>query len=743
MIKRHLKRQLNLAQVVMLGTAGAIGAELFVLTGHAAGISGPAAILAFFIGGVISYSIAINYCEMGTAFPVTGGAMTYVREAFGNNLLSFLVGSMDCISSVFYATLSAVGFAYSLAVFIPALPIIPTAIGILLLFTLLNVFGVTQVGNVQIVLGVLLLLLFAIYFFTGFASPSGFQLKTFMPDSRFFIGSGLWQNIYLILRTIALIYVAFVGFEVIADDAEEIKNPNKVLPQGILISLTLVIVINVAAVLVTMGNVPWQELAKSQTPLTDAVQHFLPSFGVPLMGFAGLIATLTTINSSMLSATREAFTLSRDGVWPKTLSRLSWFRTPYVAIIFVGVAACFISLLGAVDFLSFISSSGYLFVLFCASLAMIRLRKIYPNMPRPFRAPLFPLTAYIAAGLCFIIIAFTDWKALVFGAGVLAVFAIFYYGRKILQKNALIKAGERATPEQRILVAIANPSTVTNRIRLAGMIARASANTTLCAFSVLTPPEKMSAGLTDQFMAQKRNEQRKALHHVLQSFDEADVPVFSKLSIANSVTQGLLTEIKRYGNIKLLLMGLPSNMEPDSLSNNVVNEMLISAKTNVAVFLDRGFTSLSPILVPVSDGPNSKLALRLALELALPGKYPVRILHIVLPGKEIDDFEDELLQLRESIETEIGFVPSEVAFCVIQAKSVLEGILSETRSTQCGLLVMGSSDEWERRDRLFGEIDDQVILNVPCSVLVARHYESTPIAWMRRQMERLNGKHDH
>jgi amino acid transporter len=123
MAKRRLKRQLSLMQVVMLGAAGTIAAEIFVLTGHAAAMVGPALVLALVVGGVLSYSVALNYCELATTFPETGGAMTYVREAYGANLLSFLVGSMDCLSSTFYSALSAVGFAYSLRVFIPSLPV--------------------------------------------------------------------------------------------------------------------------------------------------------------------------------------------------------------------------------------------------------------------------------------------------------------------------------------------------------------------------------------------------------------------------------------------------------------------------------------------------------------------------------------------------------------------------------------------------------------------------------------------
>ena len=109
----------------MLGTAGTIAAEIFVLTGHAAGIAGPEAVLALVLGGVLTLSIALNYCELATTYPVTGGAMTYVGEGFGKGLLMFLVGSLDALSSTFYAALSAVGFAISLSVFVRGLPIVP------------------------------------------------------------------------------------------------------------------------------------------------------------------------------------------------------------------------------------------------------------------------------------------------------------------------------------------------------------------------------------------------------------------------------------------------------------------------------------------------------------------------------------------------------------------------------------------------------------------------------------------
>jgi APA family basic amino acid/polyamine antiporter len=129
----------------------------------------------------------------------------------------------------------------------------------------------------------------------------------------------------------------------------------------------------------------------------------------------------------MLSATREAFTLGRDGVWPRMFSKLSRFRTPVVAIVIIGGISALIAVIGIVDFLSYISSSGYLFVLFWGSLSLVRLRKKYPDVVRPFKVPFFPLPAYAAGATCLLIIAFADWRALLFGAGVLGLFSLAYY----------------------------------------------------------------------------------------------------------------------------------------------------------------------------------------------------------------------------------------------------------------------------------------------------------------------------
>lgn len=722
MNKRTLKRQLNLIQVVMLGTAGAIGAQLFVLTGYGAALAGPAFALAIVIGGLLSYSIALNYGELATMFPETGGAMTYVREAWGRNLLSYLVGSLDCLSSTFFAALSAVGFAYSLQIFFPALPIVPTAIGIILFFVVLNLLGVGNIGNAQIVLGGALLFLLLAYIALGFILPGGFRWETFVPNGKFFIYNTNWDNFYTLLSTVALAYVAYIGFEVIADDAEEIKNPDRALPLGILISLTVLIVLYPLIVLVTLGTIPWTELAGSETSMTDAAEQFLPVWGPIALGVGGIIATLTSLNTALLSATREAFTLSRDGMWPRILSRMGRFRTPYVSVLVIGSIVMAVAAIGLVDFLSYISGSGYLFVLFWSNLALIRLRKRYPNLRRPFKVPLFPLTAYLAVASCFIIISFTEWSALAFEAGLLLTLTFVYYVAPFAQRLYLTNIQPLKNMKDRILVPIANPRSGARLVNMASILTQASEGTSICVFRVQTEiaAHKILPHLSDEILreAYKRN-----------------VPLYIKNQPADTIAAGILGEIETHPNIKFVLMGWPGPLKSDSDSKNPVKTLLEKAPTNVAVLLTRHPGKIRHILVPIGGGPHSRLALRMAYEIADQESAQLTALHVYSMSVEPADVEDKLAFLREVVVDELGSIPARLKLCVVQSERVTDGVLQEAHQHQYDLLVMGASEEYGFRTRLFGSVDDWVVEHIEhCSVLLVRQHEAAPIRWLRRNI---------
>jgi len=190
-------------------------------------------------------------------------------------------------------------------------------------------------------------------------------------------------------------------------------------------------------------------------------------------------------------------------------------------------------------------------------------------------------------------------------------------------------------------------------------------------------------------------------------------------------------------------MGWPGPLDPQTLPDNAVNVVIRKAPTNVAVLLDRGCREVQRILVPVGGGPHSRLAIRLAYEIAEREDAELTVLYCFCrqgesrSPAEVEEMEDELLLLRETIEDELGSVPARIATRVAYAHSVPAGILAETCRQPYDLVAMGASEEWPLETQLFGSIDDQLAIQVPCSVLLVRRHEPAVIAWVRRQAKRI------
>jgi amino acid transporter/nucleotide-binding universal stress UspA family protein len=739
MAKRKLKRQLNLLQVIMLGTAGTIAAEIFVLTGHVATIAGPETVLALILAGLMTLSIALNYCELATTFPVTGGAMTYVGEAFGKGWLMFLVGSLDCLSSTFYAALSAVGFAISLEIFLPGIPIIPIAILVILFVGLMHIRGVSNVGNFQILLGAFLMAVFAAFVFKGFTSLNGFQMDIFLSGRSVFENQSVWAHIGRMLSAIALTYNAYVGFEVIADDAEEVRNPNKNIPIGILVSLLLTTLIYTSVSMVAIGTVPFSQLAGSDTALTDAATRFWPSIGVPLMGAAGIVATLTSVNSAMLSATREAFSLSRDRVWPRTFSRLSHWRTPWMAILMVVVVSALVAAVGIVDFLSFISSAGYMFVLFWATLAMPRLRKKFPDIVRPFKVPLYPLTVVAAALAGVLIISFANPQALMFLGAVMVLLSIWYFiANRTKARRELNARLEYQEGGGKVMIAAKNPETARSLTKVATKLVNQQEDTGILIFSVVKTPINLDSSDVPALVKEKNQLQQQLLEQVTPIAVKENVPIYAKLRAASRVEEGIFSELSRHKDINLVMLGVPEERAKLEHPHNILKEVNMMANRNVAVLRDKGLPDeIKRILVPVGSGPNARLALQMARDITLPGEAEIVALRLVLGNADEERMEDEELQLHEIVEQELGEFAEKIIFKIKRAESVADEILKECQEGDYDLLIIGSAEEVLVPDQVFGKLNDYLLDVVPCSMLIVRRYQTGTSLWMRKQLKKI------
>lgn len=635
------------------------------------------------------------------------------------------------------------GFAYSVQIFFPSLPLIPVALAAIAFFTILSMFGVSLVGNIQIVLGGTLLLVFSVFIFFGFINPGGFRWETFIASSKILDLQHPLAFIGLMFMTIALTYNAYVGFEVIADDAEEVSNPNRNIPRAILISLTICLVVYTLVSFITLGVVPINELAGSGTALTDAIKRFLPGIGVVLMAAAGIIATLTSINSAMLSATREAFTLSRDGTWPRSFSRLSPWRTPFIAILMIGVISGLIAAIGLVEFLSFISSAGYLFVLFFGSLSLVRLRKRFPNIERPFKVPLYPLTAWMAAGACVLIVSFSDPRALIFLAGVLVLFSIYYFISRALKRKKTLNHSYLESRSSRILVPVANPKTADGLMRIASIIVERAKDASICVFAGTSIFSNKKNGVNGSLLPLNNPQTNDLINKIARLAQKSGAALYTKLQSTKDLAQSILDEIHIEGKVDLVLMGWPGKLNKASLAHNVVNEVLISAKTNVAVFQQKQLRQIKNILVPVGGGTHSRLAIQMAYEIAEMERARLHVLRTCPSIYNQEEVEDQKCVLEEIVEDELGYIPRSLKIDVVMADSLATGILQNMNAFRYDLLVIGASDEWTSRRYLFGKVDDQIVEQAPCSVLMVRRYEPVIIHWFHRQIKKVAEKNNH
>ena len=742
MTNRRLVRTLGLAHTLMLGIGGTMGAGVFVLIGHAAGMVGPALILTFLVAGLLEFFTALDYAELSSSYPIAGGGYAYVSQA-REGFLPFSVGWVSWFGAMFYCALCGVGFALSLRIFLPGLPVSATAVGIVAIFTIINLRGSEEVGRTQVILAGLLLASLTGYVLLGLALPDGFTWARFYEGGGFFIHKGAVNNVVKIFQTIGLIHVLYVGFEVIGTAAEEVKNPGRNIPIAIMTTLCICIVVYCAVAFVSLGVVSVETLKNSSAPLAQAASHFLGRFGAPLMGLAGLVATLSSLNTAMISSTRIALALSRDGYLPSFLARVHpRLKTPLPAILLSGglIAAC--AATGREVFLSYVANFGYLYLLVFANLALVWLRRKFPEQKRPFKVPFYPALPIVAAGTCVLMGAFIEPEALALGGGLLALGLIVYQLRRPVSRAVEVAVQTVEAARHEILVPVANPLTAESLIKMAVILGRAREDSTLAALSVVKIPETTPLELAQDFLDRRENRRKALLKRVADYAHEQGVPARTLLRATRGISSGILGVAEARSGVGLILMGWRGQLTTQRVAGSVVKDVVYGAKCDVAVLRNRGVGEgdIKQVLVPIGGGPHARLALRLAWDIAGAGGGSLTALRI-LPEAGKVDMKTEMDVLHQLVEDVLGEIPEEVTFSLRRNNSIVEGILAESAQVadraSYDLIAIGASEEWFLKDRLFGSIPDRVADGADCSVLMVRRYEPAPVSWLRRTADKI------
>ena len=425
----ELERTIGLAGGLAIGIGTMIGAGIFVFPGLAANNAGLAATLSFAIGGAVALLVALPTSELATAMPRSGGGYYFVSRGMGT-ASGAVVGLGLWLGLMFASAFYLVGLGhYASAVFAElgvGLPVDPV-IGIGLLFgaalTLLSIGGTENTATLQnIVVGVLLVVLTgflsygvldAVGVFGGESVPEAFFSRGYFP----------------VLTTAALVFTSYLGFAQVATVAGEIKQPGRNLPLAMVGSVLVVTVFYVVTIFVATSAFGADRLGQfGETAMAEVARDLLGLPGAVAILAAGLLATFSSANASILSASRAVYALSRDTLLPRKASEVNLrYGTPHVALLAAGGPILVLVATGRVELLAEVASFLHLIMYGLICVALIVLRRRDPEWYSPsYRVPGYPVVPAAGALASVGLIAFMKPASIGIGIVVMLVSYLWY-----------------------------------------------------------------------------------------------------------------------------------------------------------------------------------------------------------------------------------------------------------------------------------------------------------------------------
>jgi basic amino acid/polyamine antiporter, APA family len=454
-----LRRELGPLDLVVFGVGVIIGTGIFVLTGKAAGtLAGPAIALSFVAAGIACGLAALCYAEFASTVPVAGSAYTFSYASLGE-LVAWIIGWDLMLELALGAATVASGWSdYFRVVCHDTLGInLPAWVDgshhnlvaalLVLAITAVLCLGVKVSTRVNATIVAIKLTVVLLVIVAGLFYVKGSNLHPFIPPSGSRPAPGgdvttsLLHDIGIstgtfgiggIFSAAALVFFAYIGFDIVATAAEETKNPQRDLPIGIFGSLAICTLLYVAVSLVVTGMVPFDQI-KLKAPLAEAFRSVGESTIAQVISI-GALAGLTTVTLIlMMGQSRVFFAMSRDHLLPPVFSRVSRrFRTPYRTTIVTGFFVAVMAFLLDLQTLAELVNIGTLFAFIVVSIGVVVLRRTRPDLERAYRTPavpLVPILAVLASLWLMLNLPTATWER--FGIWMVIGFVVYFaYGRR-------------------------------------------------------------------------------------------------------------------------------------------------------------------------------------------------------------------------------------------------------------------------------------------------------------------------
>lgn len=371
----ELRRDLKLLDAVGVGFGAIVGAGIFVVTGVAAGIAGPALLVGLFLAGIAATANALSSAQLAAEYPQSGGTYEYGYRVL-NPWLGFAAGWLFLAGKIAGAGTVALGLAGYLDGLVPGLPPRAIAVGAVVLFTALNYFGIRRSSRVNLLIVAVSLTTLLVFVVVGAASFRPANLQPFAP-----------AGIRGILESAALLFFAYTGYARIATLGEEVHEPRRTIPRAVGITIGGAILLYFAVAIVAVGAAGAEGMAATAAPLqVAAAASGMPWLAV-VVSVGGLTAMLGVILSQLLGLSRMAFAMARRGDLPRVLHHVHpGYGVPDRAVLLIGAIAAVVAATGTLAGVAAAAAFTILLYYAIANLAALRMparAKLYSDaVPR-------------------------------------------------------------------------------------------------------------------------------------------------------------------------------------------------------------------------------------------------------------------------------------------------------------------------------------------------------------------------
>jgi amino acid transporter/nucleotide-binding universal stress UspA family protein len=729
-----------------------IGAGIFVLTGIAAGVAGPGAILAFALNGTVTLLTALTYAELSSAFPEAGGGYSFIKKAFPGPV-GFASGWMLWFSYIVACALYALGFGAYFWEFIHAyFPFVSEAVfgllghqmAVVLMtviicvgFISLNAKGTAVTGKVENVITVAkiaILLLFILFGLKVIFDTPTTSFRAFTP----FLPKGFTG----VVLAMGLTFIAFEGYDLIATVAEEIKSPERNIPRATFISLAVAITIYLLILFVCIGAIrpedgsaSWEFLGKYQeTAIVKAAEIFMPAFGIALIIFGGLLSTTSALNATILASSRVAFSMSRDKMLPRSLATIHPVkRTPHVAIFVTGIIVVVMAVAFPIQVIGSAASLMFLLTFALVNFSLIALRRKHPEVKSAFRVPVYPHVPILAILLNLYLAVYQyqfdprSWFITV-GWIVTGLFIYFLFFEKATEEERpqvldVTQSTADSDYDYRILVPLHNPDHVEPLLDLAAPIAKARGGE-LIVLGVVDLPHNLPIHEGMRFVHHKTPLLKAAVAYG----QKLGVPVRTAIRIAHRASDGILAAAEQQ-KADLVLMGWKGwTSKRDRIFGEVTDQVVRHAPCDLITVKLMGSLELNSVLMPTAGGPHAMLAAELIGYLQKSYDTEVAVCNIVPESAGNREREAALQWIDKTIaRTGLDGVAEKR---VIESDHIAGGLVKA--GVDYDMIVLGASKEGIFSNVLLGEITERVARHSRKPVMIVKRYEGVVKSMVRK-----------